>query len=213
MTPAVPTIATRQQVARWAKLKQQAADIGDLQWCLRQLNINAAIAYNFAKRSGLNAESPEPLEKSLIDQETRLNRIKTAMDRVDARVWGLQFRNGDLDIIEPQADFGVGVLLVVAGVVAVAALGAALYAMWQEAKETHRKYNALLVATDRALCTSPESCADWEKTKTEMGYQKRQGIVDSALESIGTAATTGTKWGLAAAVPIALIALLMWRRK
>lgn len=211
MTATVPTIATRAQVAKWEQARERASKIGDLIWCAKQLAINASIAYTFGQSRGIAVQSPAALEAELIDLEQRYSRIKQAMDRVDARTWGVHFRADDIDIIEPPAEMG-GVILVIAGVVAVAALGAALYAMWQEARESNRKFNALLGATDQALCTSPDTCAEWQQVKADMGYEQRQGVVDDALDSIGQAATTGTKWGLALAIPIALIALL-WDRK
>lgn len=210
----LPTIATRAQQQRWNRAKRTAFDLRDRLYALRYLNVNAGMAYKWGRDHGFDPKSPEPVEYRAMDIEQRLNRIIQAMDRVEAKKWGIQFTAGDIDIVDPQTDMG-GVLLIVAGVVVIAGLSAVLYKMKADLDDVTHQYNVISKATDRMFCKegSPQTCAEWQAYKTKERFAERKTVVDSILENVGQAAATGSKWGLGLLIPIAAVAFLWSERK
>jgi hypothetical protein len=113
----------------------------------------------------------------------------------------------DLEILQPQESTSFGWIIPVAlGAVVLAGLIARWVYLEKEVTFVHEQYNGILDRSDKKLCADPKSktCADWKAIQTSGGYEKRQGIIDSALATIKGAAQTGISWGLAIAVPLAV---------
>jgi hypothetical protein len=208
-----PTIANARQRRLWTKAVSRVDELRDKMLVLGMLNTNAAMAYEWGTQRGISVDSPAPLEQRYLDLDQRFSKLLQSVQRVENHTWGVQFRDGDIDIVDPQSEIS-GVLLVIAGVVVIAGLIATTYMLTTENDELAKDYRVLSAATDKKFCKqgSPKTCAEWKKFKRESGYDDRKSVIEKITDGIGEAATTGTKWGLGIAIPIALVAFL-WSQK
>ena len=206
-----PTGAER---ALWEKARRLADAMADRVSILRLLGINAGITWSFAQKHGFGIDKPAELEKRTIDLEEKVNGVIHLIRKVEDHDLAIQYTGDDINIVDPDQNFGFPFVVVGIGVVVLAGLVGTLLYYKSEYDEIRPKYNNLLVATDRMFCKedSPETCAEWIRYKEDTGYTKRRTLVERITDGLGAATRTGAKWGLTIGIPL-IIGWLMWTRK
>jgi len=206
-------IGTPAEWRKWQTLKRLADNIH------ARLDLLSAYAQNegmaFAAWSTRYPEMPDPrpMSRMVGNMQVGFKQIREAMRRVDDGVYALQWTTDDkINIVDPKPEDMQGFIVIAAGVVIVAGLAWALYERDKSAREITRKFNALSRATDQMFCEkeSPETCAEWKQWKADSGYGDQKSALDRALDSIGSAAKTGTSWGLALGIPLVLYMVSQW---
>jgi len=202
---------TRKESDLWATAQRLTDDLADYIVLLKLLNLNAAGAWWFATDKGIAFQKPAELERKLLELETKVSRMRELIRRVEDRDLSLQFRAGDIDIVDSSQNLD-GWPIILAGVVIAAGIIAALYYYKSEADDLRPKYNRLLTATDRVFCKegSPDTCAEWKQYKRDSGYTQRKSLADKIGDGLGKTVGAGSRWGLTIAIP--LIALLLLYR-
>ncbi len=194
----------RGEQALWDRALVKLDELEDTIALLQLLSFNAALTWAFAQKHGLPMTKPDQLESQLIELEAKVNRTKELMRKAEDRELGVQFRNGDIDIVDPSGQHFGAVLLIVGGVIVLAGLVAALYHYKTESDEIRPKYNNLLAATDAAFCKpgSPDTCAEWKAYRKSSGYTARKSLAEKIGDEIGSPVKTGLQWGVAAGIAI-----------
>jgi hypothetical protein len=209
-------LATPGQAAKWRKLQRLASDVSARLDLLSAYGDNEIGAYLFWSPRSPGLPDPRPLSQEVSNIQAGFRQTLDAIDKVDAGVFGLQFRDdGDINIVDPRPDDLSGWPWVVAGVVIVAGLAWGLYERDKSARTITKRFNALSGATDRMFCeqSTPETCAEWKAWKIESGYGEQKSALDSAIDSIGRAGTIGAKWGLIVGLPLAIYMVSQWLQK
>jgi hypothetical protein len=212
---------TAKELSMWESAEKIARRATLLSHIVKNQWMNIKVTHAFAKSASIELGEPD-----LPDYADRmfavLNKIEPltdAMCKVNQLELGIKISSSgnDLDIVQPQdTSFGwvipvIGVSLIVAGVIG----------LWKELsddlEEITVKYNGVLKKADALICKNPNDkiCKDWEKSKKENNYYKRESIIDSvksALVSFGGAAKKGLGWGVALLLPVLALLYLPRRR-
>lgn len=207
-----PTVS---EMRTWEKLVQQSHRAGIALDICALIFQNAVVAHQFAKKNGIDIEIiPPELEQRYLEIKSKFDRLKRAIRGVEDRTLGVQFRNGEIDIIAETAESAAeqgfsGIPLVILGVVVV--IGAVAISVWatKNAIDVINQARALVKKADDRFCADPNSalCSDWKSDKENSGFDKRDTIADT-LKSVG-------KTGKSIAIGILLLlgaGLLLKRR-
>jgi len=205
-----PTAAERSQ---WMSLVNRVDQMHDRVLVCRLLAANAAIAYNYGLKNGIATTSPKNITDRLINAEAEISRMRAFVRRVQDKTAAVQFRNGDLDIVDPGNQGLDGFFLILGGVVLVAGAIALAGYLWAELGDCERDFRVLDGATDKVFCSDPDSdtCKDWQQTKIDSGFAERKTWAQKIADGIGPVVKTGSSWGIAIAIPVLLMAYL-WRK-
>lgn len=177
---------------------------------------NAIIAAQFATAQGVSIEMiPAALEQRYLNVRKNFSRLTKAIRGAEDHTLGVRFRNGDIDImatdLESAQEQGFGaVVLIIAGVVVVAAAIGVAYWATQNALEISMQARAIVQKADKQFCADPSSalCSEWKAEKQTTVFQKNETLADTIKSGISRVGG-GLVIGL-----IALVAVgLSWRRK
>jgi hypothetical protein len=177
---------------------------------------NAIIAAQFAAEQGVSIETiPAALEQRYLNVRQNFSRLTRAIRGAEDHTLGVRFRDGDVDIMATDLDsaqeqgFGA-VVLIIAGVVVVAAAIGVAYWATQNALEISMQARAIVQKADRQFCADPSSalCSEWKNEKKTTVFEKNETLADTIKSGISRVGG-GLVIGL-----IALIAVgLFWRKK
>lgn len=206
---------TNAELGTWDRLLRQAQQAGRLlDICALQFQ-NAVTAHNFAQQNNIDIQIiPPELEQRYINIRTKFERLRKAIRGVENHTLGVNFRNGDIDIVaespEAAAQQGFdGLPLVILGVVVIAASIAVAAWATKNAIEVINQARALVKKADDRFCQDPNSalCADWEADKAATGFKRNDTIADT-IKTVGTVGKN---------IALGLLLLLgvgvLWRQK
>jgi hypothetical protein len=207
-----PTVS---EMSTWERLVQQAHRAGIALDICALIFQNAVVAHQFAQKNGIDIEIiPPELEQRYLAIRSKFDRLRRAIRGVENHTLGVQFRDGDIDIVAESAESAEnqgfsGLPLIILGVVVVAA--AAAVAIWatRNAIEVIHQARALVQRADDRFCADPQSaiCEEWKAEKEVTGFNKRDTIADT-IKSVGQAGKS-----IAIGVLLLLGAGLLLRRK
>jgi hypothetical protein len=201
----LPNARQRQQ---WSKAVDLLDKTDDNVALLGLLGFNAGIMWQWCQQNNVRMQKPDLLESKTLALKSKVDELKQLVRKVEDRQLGLQFRGGDIDIVEPQSDFSGIVVLIVVGAIVYAALVAAVVKYHKESEKLRTDYNNLLNGTEQFIKTqAPEKLHAWKTHKQQSGFSDRQSII----QQIGSSMKTGAKWGIGLAVAIALMGLA-WQK-
>ena len=155
----------------------------------------------------------------MADLETRMNAVLTEIEDlrryhydVNGLHLGVRLSAGgkDLDILSP-APMSMGAIWIPIAIGAVVMVG--IIARWiyleGEVQEISNKYNGVITRADMALCgdanADTQMCKDWKQSKQSGDYYKNQTLIDkveTAVKTVGRAASSGLSWGIMLAIPL-----------
>jgi hypothetical protein len=212
---------TSEEISMWEKAEKIAKRVNLLSYIVKMQWLNIELTHTFAKSASIELGEPDLPDYAdrMFSVLNKIEPLKDAMCKVNQLELGIKISSSgnDLDIVQPQdTSFGwvipvIGVSLIVAGVIG----------LWKELsddlEEITQKYNGVLKKADALICKNPNDkiCKDWEKSKKEKNYYKRESIIDSvksALVSFGGAAKKGLGWGVALLLPVLALLYLPRRR-
>jgi hypothetical protein len=212
---------TSEEISMWEKAEKIAKRVNLLSYIVKMQWLNIKLTHTFAKSASIELGEPDLPDYAdrMFSVLNKIEPLKDAMCKVNQLELGIKISSSgnDLDIVQPQdTSFGwvipvIGVSLIVAGVIG----------LWKELsddlEEITQKYNGVLKKADALICKNPNDkiCKDWEKSKKENNYYKRESIIDSvksALVSFGGAAKKGLGWGVALLLPVLALLYLPRRR-
>lgn len=207
------------ELAMW----QQAEDIARravlLSYVVKLQYKNMLLLAQFCASNKIQLNEPTAVdtEQRMLAVLRDIENLRPVMDGIRNMELGVRVNpNGsDLDAVQPSTSGSFG-WIIPAAIGAVVLVG--LIARWvyleKEVTFVHAQYNGILTRSDTVLCKDPKSkvCADWKEIKASQGYEKREGLIDSALSTLGSAAKTGISWGLAIVIPL-LVLMYAPRRK
>jgi hypothetical protein len=212
---------TSEEISMWEKAEKIAKRVNLLSYIVKMQWLNIKLTHTFAKSASIELGEPDLPDYAdrMFSVLNKIEPLKDAMCKVNQLELGIKISSSgnDLDIVKPQdTSFGwvipvIGVSLIVAGVIG----------LWKELsddlEEITQKYNGVLKKADALICKNPNDkiCKDWEKSKKENNYYKRESIIDSvksALVSFGGAAKKGLGWGVALLLPVLALLYLPRRR-
>jgi hypothetical protein len=212
---------TSEEISMWEKAEKIAKRVNLLSYIVKMQWLNIKLTHTFAKSASIELGEPDLPDYAdrMFSVLNKIESLKDAMCKVNQLELGIKISSSgnDLDIVQPQdTSFGwvipvIGVSLIVAGVIG----------LWQELsddlEEITKKYNGVLKKADALICKNPNDkiCKDWENSKKENNYYKRESIIDSvksALVSFGGAAKKGLGWGVALLLPVLALLYLPRRR-
>ena len=212
---------TSDEISMWEKAEKIAKRVNLLSYIVKMQWLNIKLTHTFAKSASIELGEPDLTDYAdrMFSVLNKIEPLKDAMCKVNQLELGIKISSSgnDLDIVQPQdTSFGwvipvIGVSLIVAGVIG----------LWKELsddlEEITKKYNGVLKKADALICKNPNDkiCKDWEKSKKENNYYKRESIIDSvksALVSFGGAAKKGLGWGVALLLPVLALLYLPRRR-
>ena len=207
-------LATNSEQAKWAQLLDKVDQCSDRLIACRLLGINAAAAKAFADKRGLSFPDPDAIETKLISVEDKLHQLIDLIRQVQDHELALQFRNNDIDIIDPnQKEMGAVLLIALGVVLVVGALSTAGY-LYNDLQDAERELRIVHGATNKHFCSDPtsETCADWKQYKAESAYDERKTWADQITDFVKKPIAIGGKWGIAVAIPL-IAFLLLWQKK
>lgn len=212
---------TSEEISMWEKAEKIAKRVNLLSYIVKMQWLNIKLTHTFAKSASIELGEPDLPDYAdrMFSVLNKIESLKDAMCKVNQLELGIKISSSgnDLDIVQPKdTSFGwvipvIGVSLIVAGVIG----------LWQELsddlEEITKKYNGVLKKADALICKNPNDkiCKDWENSKKENNYYKRESIIDSvksALVSFGGAAKKGLGWGVALLLPVLALLYLPRRR-
>jgi hypothetical protein len=212
---------TSEEISMWEKAEKIAKRVNLLSYIVKMQWLNIKVTHAFAKSASIELGEPDLPDYAdrMFAVLNKIEPLKDAMCKVNQLELGIKISSSgnDLDIVQPQdTSFGwvipvIGVSLIVAGVIG----------LWKELsddlEEITQKYNGVLKKADALICKNPNDkiCKDWENSKKENNYYKRESIIDSvksALVSFGGAAKKGLGWGVALLLPVLALLYLPRRR-
>jgi hypothetical protein len=211
---------TSEELDLWYRAQSIANRVNLKSYIAKSQWKNILTIHEFAKENQINLGEPDlpNIADRMFSALKSIESIQKSMCKVEQLELGIRISsNGhDLDIVQPkEQNFGwvipvIGVALVVAGIIG------RWIELEKEIDDVTEKYNDIIDKADEKLCTNPNSkiCDNWEKTKKEKNYYKRESIIDNvknALVSAGKTAKKGLGWGLALLIP-ALALLYLPRR-
>lgn len=224
---------TPKQKKQWRAFKELASRL----FLAVKANEHRANALNIALNFGAEHrqeppiwQMPGPFDRLRILQKN-VRVFRRLIQGVEEEKIGLQFRNGDIDIVGPptmtndelqywkgfSGPAEMGWLLIAAGILIVATAVAVIDALWNEANDVKLQNNALLDDLNSRYCQVPSSelCKAWLQRKEERGYKKELTLAEQfqkAAEKVGSTLTTGAGWGIALAIPLLAWMLIGKRR-
>jgi len=212
---------TSEEISMWEKAEKIAKRVNLLSYIVKMQWLNIKVTHAFAKSASIELGEPDLPDYAdrMFAVLNKIEPLKDAMCKVNQLELGIKISSSgnDLDIVQPlDTSFGwvipvIGVSLIVAGVIG----------LWKELsddlEEITQKYNGVLKKADALICKNPNDkiCKDWENSKKENNYYKRESIIDSvksALVSFGGAAKKGLGWGVALLLPVLALLYLPRRR-
>jgi hypothetical protein len=212
---------TAKELSMWERAEKISKRALLLSYIVQNQWMNLKLTHAFAKSASIELGEPDLPDYAdrMFTVMHKIEPLKDAMCKVNQLELGIKISSSgnDLDIVQPQdTSFGwvipvIGVSLIVAGVIG----------LWQELSddldEITKKYNGVLKKADALICKNPNDkiCKDWENSKKENNYYKRESIIDSvksALVSFGGAAKKGLGWGVALLLPVLALLYLPRRR-
>lgn len=197
------------QRQKWSKAVALLDRTDDNVALLGLLGFNAGIMWQWCQQNNLRMPKPDMLEQKTLALKSGIDELKHLVRKVEDRQLGLQFRDGDIDIVEPQSDFSGIVVLIVVGAIVYAGLVAAIVAYHEKSEKLRTDYNDLLHGTEQFIKTqAPEKLDAWKTHKQQSGFSERESIISQ----IGSSMKSGAKWGIGLAVAIAVVGLA-WRKK
>lgn len=182
------------------------------------LKQNFGIIQQFCADNGLTVPSiPSDLVVLLTDRAAKLQTIQKAIQAVERLELGIQFKNGDIDIVAPTwytkeqtQDYTLGLWpLILAGlaIVLIVGLSARLITIEDDFYQTSKKLKTQTKKIDDELCKNPNDplCQKWSAIKKETEYVKTEGTIDQitrGLSEFGKTVKKGAGIGLAIAIPL-----------
>lgn len=202
---------SRAEKQSWDDFVDLVDDANDMVVVCRLRGFVAAKSFYWGQKHGFNVSEPKALENRVLDAELQLERLAHLIRKVEDRTFTVQFRKGDIDIVDPSQSLE-GWPLIVAGVLVVVGAVALAKHLWDELEDVERKYRILDGATDKAFCQegSPQTCAAWKAYKVSSGLAETRKEAGSISSGLGDKLKTGAKWGLAIAIPLIVLAFV-WR--
>lgn len=214
---------TLQELRKWEEAQRRLsrsftlAKSSILLWQNLKMMSEFLTAHNFQLATFPTEELGE-LEALYLRTWNELQTIKKLVRAVEDQEYGLRYRNGDFDIIDPSQSsvdgFGFPFIPVVVGVVALAGLITRLVYCERTLTEIRSDYNDILEHSDAALCADPSSqiCADWEAEKQTKKYEVQKSFSDHLKESLGSVAGKGAGYGILILIGGLAVSMLLRRR-
>lgn len=206
------------ELALWERADQLSQKVVLLSYVIKLQYKNMLLVAQFCKANGIQFQEPTAViaEQKMIIALKGVEELKPLMEAVRNLQYGIRVSaaGDDLDIVQPVNAGSFGwIIPAVVGAVALVGLIARWIYLEKEVTYVHQQYNDILKRSDAALCKDPASklCADWKAAKQTQGYEKRTGIIESALSTVKGWAQTGISWGLAIAIP--LLVLIYWPKR
>jgi hypothetical protein len=182
---------------------------------------------DFAKKAGAALDEPRIAELAdrMFAALKEIETLKDVMCKVNQNKLGVRMSaNGqDLDIVQPgesepvlEGDFGWIIPVIILAIIVIGIIARWIY-LEDEVGDLNDQFDGVIERSDKALCKDPNSqqCQDWQKTKADSSYYKRETIIDklkNAAAGAGGFVKSNLKWGLIVAVPL-LLMLYAPRRK
>lgn len=209
-----------EELALWNRAEDVAKRAVLMSYVVKLQYKNMLLVAKFASANGIQFTEPSAgvVEQRMIAALRAIEQLRPLMDGVRNMQLGVRRNSSgtDLDIIQPEtsSSFGWIIPAIIGAVLLVGLISRWVY-LEKEVTYVHEQYNGILTRSDAKLCADPKSktCADWTQIKKASGYEKRTGIMDSALSSLKTAATTGITWGLMIAVGLIALRFLPTRKE
>lgn len=203
------------ELALWNQAEDVAKRAVLLSYVVKLQYKNMLMIAQFAATNKIQFNEPTAVstEQRMLAALQNIEQIRPLMDAVRNMEYGIRVSStgNDLDIIQPEKTGFSGFIIPIAlGVVALVGLIARWIYLEKEIKYVHEEYAGILNRSNAVLCKDPASkiCKDWTDIKKTSGYEKREGIIDSAISTLKGAATKGVSWGLAIVIPLAAFMLL-----
>jgi hypothetical protein len=200
---------TKTLVAQWERSLRLMDEVIDKEFAISLLS-EALIAKAICAQS---AGVVLPIDAALAEQrylklKKSVGEIYQAVSAVRQREYGLRLRDGDFDIIEPQAGMNGLFIPLAVGAVIVAGCFFTLYHLGEDASKLVIEYKKLNKAADSVLCSDPKSdlCKNWNVVKEAQKIEEKESFADSLMGGV----SKGLSIGLAVAV--GLLALSFIRR-
>lgn len=216
---------TSEEISMWEKAEKIAKRVNLLSYIVKNQWMNIKVTHAFAKSASIELGEPDLPDYAdrMFAVLNKIEPLKDAMCKVNQLELGIRVSASgtDLDIVKPEESGFGWIVTIAAGIAGVTLIAAGIIGLWreqnQELEEITEKYNAVIKKADALLCTNPDQkiCKEWEKTKKEKNYYKRESIIDSvksALVSFGGAAKKGLGWGVALLLPVLALLYLPRRR-
>lgn len=206
------------ELALWDRAEQLGKKVALLSYVVKLQYKNMLLVAQFCKANGIQFQEPTAVtaEQRMITALKGVEDLRPLMDAVRNMEYGVRINaaGDDLDIVQPSNAGSFGwIIPAIIGAVALVGLIARWVYLEKEITYVHEQYNDILTRSDKALCKDPTSkvCTDWRAVKQTQGYEKREGIIDSALSTLKGWAQTGISWGLAIAIP--LLVFMYWPKR
>lgn len=204
---------TAAELAKWDKLVKIARAI-NLRTQAAALGVrNVAAAVGIAQQHGIDL--PESTAQISTVQQLQQKDVKfqNIMGAVEVEDLGVRFKGGDLDIMafpgttddELIQYQGLGLVGIVIGVVIVSGAIAFGAHFFMESTKIAKRNKALERRNDELL--TGEALEDWQEFKASPEYTDNQSLYDDMMEAAdeaGDIIRTGSQWGIALAIPLAL---------
>jgi hypothetical protein len=207
-----------QELALWNRAEDLAKSVVLRAYVVKLQYKNMLLVAQFAATNKIQLNEPTAVdtEQRMIAALKQVEELRPIMDAVRNMEYGVRMNAAgtDLEILQPSnnGSFGWIIPAAIGAVILVGIISRWVY-LEKEVTYIQGQYNGILTRSDAALCKDPNSktCADWKAVKASGGYEKRVGIIDSALSALKGAAQTGISWGLAIAIP--LLVLIYWPKR
>lgn len=204
---------SRAELGIWERLIKQHRKASDAIDRCSLLFQCAIIAQRFADANTIDIRViPAELEQEYLAVLAEFTKLTNAIRGVEDHTLGVNFRDGDVDILSTQNEVsGLGAIpLIILGVVVVAGCIAVAYWATKNALEISQQAARAIKKADSAFCADPDSelCQRWNEEKLSSGYTRNESLAEtikSGVESVGKSLVFGA---------IALVAIsFLWRRK
>jgi len=211
---------TAKELALWTKAQRAFQRANLLSYALKLQYRNVILTYSFGRENEakLDEKGLPDLEIRTLNAISEIERLKDLMSEVNQLEIGVRLSEGgnDLDIIQPSSQIG-WVIPAVIGAAVVIGIIARWAFLEKEVGEISDQYNGILRRANIELCADPNStiCKNWETTKKNGGYYKRETIIDkvkNAAIKVGNIAAKGLGAGIAIAIPLFMLLYLPKRK-
>lgn len=174
---------TADKVAKWAECLRLYDQVIDKTFAIELQNETLAARALYASQNGviLPIQNASTLEQQLILLRNRVIQTGIAINGVRRWEYGLKWRDGDFDILNPNATMSALFIPIILGGLVLAGCFATLYHMGESSDKLLVDYQKLNKAANAILCKDPDStvCKGWQVAKVEQKIEEKESFADA----------------------------------